>query len=188
MELESSSSSGSALLEHEGVATSVAEGASVEGVAAVPLLLVGVGVVAAVEAGAQLGVAQDLVRLVDGRHLLLGRLLGEPLLGRLVRVVLLGELAIGRLDLALVGVVRHAQNLVVVLCLGSLECDLGLLHQRVDHVALVRPALLGLLKRVDAGFVLLGLELHLGLLEKAVEGLRIKRQGLLAVFGRLFAV
>lgn len=152
-----------ALLEHERVAAAagaaVAERAALEGV----LLLVGVGVVAAVEAGAQLRVAEDLVRLVDAGHLLLGILLAEPVLHRLVRVVDLGRLAVRRLDLPLVRVARHAQHLVVVLGLAALQRDLRLLHERVDDVVLVGPDLGRLLQRRDAGLEVLGVQLCLGL-------------------------
>lgn len=123
------------------------------------LLLVGVGVVAHVEAAAELGVGEDLVGLVDGGHLLLGVLLGQPLLSGLVRVVLLGQLAVGALDLALVGVAPHSDHLVVVLVLAALELHLRLLQQRVDDVFLVGPRLRCLLQRRDARVVLLRVEL-----------------------------
>lgn len=144
-----------ALLEHERgavAAAAVAEGAALERV----LLLVRVGVLAAVEALAQLRVAEDLVRLVDARHLLLGLLFGEPLPDRLVRVVDLGRLAVRRLDLSLVRVALHAQHLVVVLRLAALQRDLRLLHERVDDVVLVRTGLGRLLQRRDAGLEVLG--------------------------------
>ena len=151
-------------------------------------LLVRVGVVAAVEAGAQLRVAEHLVRLVDAGHLLLGFLLGQPLLGRFVRVVQLGELAVGGLDLALVGVVRHAENLVVVLCLAALEGDLGFLQERVDDVVFAGVELGGFAERVDAGFVVFGGEEVFGAVEEAVEGGFVEGEGLVAVVFGFFAV
>ena len=81
------------LLEHEGV--SAAKWISML------LLFVRVGVIAAIEALTKFWVAEDLVCLVDARHLLLGRLLGETLLGGFVWVVLLGEFPVGCLDLSL---------------------------------------------------------------------------------------
>ena len=172
-----------ALMEHEGVAVAA------EGVPAVLLLLlVRVGVVAAVEARAQLRVAEHLVRLVDGRHLLLGLLLGEALLGRLVRVVQLGQLAVRRLDLALVRVVRHAEDLVVVLCLAALEGDLCFLKERVDDVVLAGVGLGGFAERVDAGFEFLRLGEVLGAVEQAVEGVLVLLERLFAVILGFFAV
>lgn len=73
----------SSLLEHERM-TATAEGTSLEGVL---LLFVRIGVVAAVEAGAEFRVAEDLVGLVNGRHLLLCDLFRDSLLHGLVRVV-----------------------------------------------------------------------------------------------------
>lgn len=174
-----------ALLEHEGVAAAKRMPAE-----PVLLLLVRVGVVAAVEARAQLRVREHLVRLIDGRHLLLGRLLGEPLLGRLVGVVDLGELAVRRLDLPLVGVVRHPEHLVVVLGRAALEGELGLLEELVGDLALLgrRGGFLGCLEGGDGGVELFGLELGLGAVEEAIEGGLVEGKGFLAVFLDLFAV
>ena len=146
-----------------------------------------VGVVAAVEARAQLRVVEHLVRLVDARHLLLGVLLGEPLLGRLVRVVQLGQLAVGGFDLPLVGVVRHAEHLVVVLGLAALEGDLRLLHERVDGFFLAGVGFRCLAERVDTGFVFFRGQEVLGAVEEAVEGVLVVLEGFFAVFLGLFA-
>lgn len=165
-------------------ATAVAEGAAVEGVAL--LLLVGVGVVAHVEAAAELGVGQDLVGLVDGGHLLLGVLLGDPLLGGLVRVVLLGQLAVGALDLALVGIPRHPEHLVVVLGLAPLELDLRLLQQRVDDARFLIGTRLGcLVERPDAGLEVLRVELRFALVDEAVEGVLVQLESLFTICARL---
>lgn len=151
-----------ALLEHERVSATMAEGVSL-------LLLVRVGVVTAVETCAQLGIAEDLVCLVNLRHLLLGCLLGETLLGGLVGMMLLGELAVGGLDLAFIGIVGYPEDLVIILVLAALQGNLGFLHEGVDDVLLVWPRFLGRLEGVDAGFVLLCFELELGLVEETVE-------------------
>lgn len=119
-------------LVHEGV-TTASEGASMVRV----VLLLGVGVVASVKAGAQLRVTEDLVGLVDGGHLLLGLLLGHALLDGLVRVELLRGLAVSRLDLPVVRVIGHAEDLVVVLGLAALQGDMGFLQHRVDMLFLV---------------------------------------------------
>lgn len=169
------------MLEHELLAERVA----VEGV---PLLLLRVGVVAAVETRPELGVAEDLVRLVDGGHLLLRLLFGEAALVGLVRVVQLGQLAVGRLDLPLVGVARHAQHLVVVLGLAALELNAGLLEQLLDQVAPFRGQLRRLLERPDGGLVVLGLFLRLGLVQETVHRVLVQFDRLLAVLLRLFAV
>lgn len=174
-----------ALLEHEGVAA--AERMPAESVL---LLLVRVGVVAAVEARAQLRVHEHLVRLVDGRHLLLSRLLGEPLLGRLVGVVNLGELAVRRLNLPLVGVVRHPEHLVVVLGRAALEGELGLLEELVGDLALLggRGCFLGYLEGGDGGVKFFGFELGFGAVKEAIEGGLVEGERFLAVFLRFFAV
>lgn len=112
-----------ALLEHEG-ATAATETTLLERVATTTALL-GVGIVATVKARAQLRVGKHLVRLIDSLHLLLGLLLGDAVALGAVRVVLLHQLAVGRLDLPLVGVARDAQYLVVVLGLAPLKIDLG---------------------------------------------------------------
>jgi len=170
------------LVEHKRMALAA------ERVPLVLLLLVRVGVVAAVEAGAQLRVAQHLVRLVDGRHFLLGLLLSEPLLGRLVRVVELGQLAVGGLDLALVGVVGHTDDLVVVFCLATLKGDLGLLHERVDDVVLARVGFGGFAKSVDAGLELFRVQEVLGAVEQAVERVFVVLERFLTILLGLLAV
>ena len=60
------------LLEHEWMV--LAERATVEGIL---LLLVRIGVVTTVKTSSQFGVAENLVRLVDFGHLLLGGRLGQ---------------------------------------------------------------------------------------------------------------
>lgn len=177
-----------ALLEHEGPSTTTTtKGVALERVTAL-LSLLRVGVVASIEARPQFGVAQHLVGLVDARHLLLRLLLADARLHRLVGVVHLGHLAVRRLDLSLVGVVGDPEHLVVILCLATLQCNLGFLQQRVDNVFLLGPRFGRLGQRVDAGLELLGLELCLGFVEKTVEGVRIPLQGLLAVDAGLLAV
>ena len=174
------------LLKHKGVAAAERMPAAEP----VLLLLVRVGVVAAVEARAQLRVREHLVRLVDGRHLLLGRLLGEPLLGRLVGVVDLGEFAVRRLDLPLVGVVRDPEHLVVVLGRAALEGELGLLEELVGDLALLgrRGGFLGRLEGGDGGVEFFGFELGFRAVEEAVEGGFVKGEGFFAVFIGFFAV
>lgn len=92
------------LLEHERAATTTGESTLLEGVAAA---LLGVRIVATVEARAQLRVGKHLVCLVDCLHLLLGLLFCNAVALRAVRVVLLHQLAVCRLDLPLIGVARH---------------------------------------------------------------------------------
>jgi len=135
------------------------------------LLLVRVGVVAPVEPRPQLRVGEHLVRLVDGLHLPLGLLLGQPLLGGLVRVVHLRQLPVGGLDLALISVARHAQDLVVVLCLGALERHLGFPKEGVDRLVelLVLARFFSLVEGVDGGFEVLGFGLDAGAVEEAVD-------------------
>lgn len=110
------------LLEHEW-ATAATETTLLERVATTTLLRI--GVVATIEARAQLWVGKHLVRLVDSLHLLLRLLLGDAVALGAVRMVLLHQLAVGRLDLPLVSVARDAQYLVVVLGLAPLKIDLG---------------------------------------------------------------
>lgn len=90
------------------------------------LPLIRVGIITAIEARPQLGVAEDLVSFIDASHLLLCLLFSDSLLDGLVGVELLRGLAVGGLDLALVGVVGHGEDLVVVLAFAPLEGDLGL--------------------------------------------------------------
>lgn len=108
------------LLVHEGVS------ATTKWIAML-LLFVRVRVIAAIEARTKLWVTEDLVRLVYARHLLLGRFLGEALLRGFVRVVLLGELPVGCLDLSLIGVVGYSKHLVVVFGRATLQSNLSLL-------------------------------------------------------------
>lgn len=130
-----------ALLEREGH-TSKRIAAKVEGA----LLALSVGIVSTVKPGAQLWVIEDLVGLVYGGHLALGCFLTQTLRDGLIWVKLLGEFTVGRLDLAAVGIVRDAEDLVVVLVLAPLECNLGLLEKRRDYSVLVLVMIKGLLK------------------------------------------
>lgn len=154
------------------------------------LLLVRIGVVAAVEARAQFRVAEHFIRLVDARHLLLGILLGETLLGGLVRVVLLGQLAVGGFDLSLISVVWDADDLVVVFCFAAFECNLGITQKLVGKAALGFGwcGFLCLLERVDGSIIIFGVKLGLALMEKTVERVLVEGQGFSAVFLGLFAV
>lgn len=122
-----------ALLVHERMTTATKRTA-LEGITSLLLII---GIITSVKAGAQLGVTQDFVRLVDGSHLLLGVFLADTLLVGLVGVELLGCLAVRRLDLSLVCVGGDAEDLVVVLLLAALERYLGFLEDGVDLVALV---------------------------------------------------
>lgn len=137
-----------ALVEEERRATALLEGMA--------LALLGIGIIATIKACAQLGVGKYLVRLVDRLHLLLSCLLGEALLVRLVRVMLLGQLAVGALDLSLVGVAGHAEDLVVVLGLAAAQFDLRLAQQRLHNRLLVGRDLGGSLEGADRGLVVLG--------------------------------
>lgn len=119
----------SALLEHEWMTPAERMSTAWEA-----LLLLVVRVVTTIEACTKLWVDENLVCLVDLRHLLLGILLGDSLLGCLVWVVGLGQFAVGRLDLALVGILGDTENLVVVLCLGPSECDLSFPEEAFDQL------------------------------------------------------
>jgi hypothetical protein len=154
-----------------------------------PLLLVRVGVVTAVKARAELRIGKDFVSFVDAGHLLLSLLLGETLLGGLIGVVLLGKLAVRRLDLAVVGVVGNSEDLVIVLCFAAFEGDFCIVEELVGEGALVfRGIFLGLFDGVDRGFVVLSVELSFGLVQEAEEGVLVEGDRLGAVFFRLFAV
>ena len=131
LEVELTATTRATLLIHEGVPTT-------EWIP-VLLLFVGVRIIAAIEARTKFWVTKDLICLVDARHLLLGRLLGETLLGGFVWVVLLGELPVGCLDLSLIGVVGYPEDLVVVFGRAALQGNLGFLQERVDDVLLIRP-------------------------------------------------
>ena len=76
-------------------------------------------------------------------------------------MVKLGELAVGRLDLSLVRVVGDAEDLVIVLRLGTFERDLGFLDEGVDDVRFGRVFLLGFLKGSDGGVEFLCRDLDL---------------------------
>ena len=71
-EIELLATTTTTLLEHEGLASTTTKAAS-EGVT---LGFIRVGVIASVEPGPKLGIAQDLVCLVDAGHLLLRLFLG----------------------------------------------------------------------------------------------------------------
>lgn len=152
------SSAPAALLEEELLAGPAgAKGAAVERLA---LLLLAVGIVAAVEAGAELGVAEDLVGLVDLGHFLLGLLLGHALGGRLVRVESLRHGPVLALDGALVGILVHVEHLVVVLGLGPLQLHVRILQQLLD-LGCGRVVFFGLVEGLDRRFVLGRIELPL---------------------------
>lgn len=168
----STTAAGAALLEEELLATAAgAEGAAVEGLA---LVVLAVGVIAAVEAGAEFGVAQDLVGLVDLGHFLLGLLLGHALGGGLVRVELLRHGAVLALDGALVGVVVHVEHLVVVLGLGPLQQHVRVL-QHLRDLTCRRVVLFGVVEGLDRVFVLGRIELSLRFGEETGE--RVGDQG-----------
>lgn len=163
-EATTSATAATALLEDELVAS--AAGAEWAAVKRLALLLLAVGIVAAVEAGAEFGVAEDLVSLVDVGHFLLGLLLGHALRGGLVRVELFRHGAVLALDRALVGVVVHVEHLVVVLRLGPLQLYVrGLQHLR-DFIC-GRVVFFGLIEGLDRGFVLGRVELPLCFGEEA---------------------
>lgn len=171
-----------ALLEHEGMSPS-------KGVPVVVLrLFMRIRIVAPIETRAQLWVAQHLICLVNSRHLFLSLFLGETLFGGLVWVVHLGQLAVSRLDLTLVGVVCNPENLVVVLVLATFERDLRLLHEWVNSIFLPWVCFGRLAKCVNAGFVFFGVKEVLGAIEQAVEGVLVVLKGFLAVFLGFLAI
>lgn len=135
------------------------------------LLLLTVGIVAAVEAGAEFGVAEDLVCFVDFGHFLLGLLLGHALGGGLVRMELLRHGAVLALDSALVGVVVHVEDLVVVLRLGPLQPYVGILQHLGDFVCR-RVMFFGVVEGLDRGLVLGRIELLLRFGEETGERVR----------------
>ena len=97
-----------------------------------PLMFLAVRIIPVVKPRPQLGITQDLVSLVDGRHFLLCRLLGRPLRVRLVWMVFLRHASVGGFDLALCGVAGHAEDFVVVFGFGAFEEHLGFLEEGVD--------------------------------------------------------
>lgn len=157
------------LLEKHGL--TVSKRTTLEGRAA---LFLRVGVVTSVKPGAQLGVTQDLVRLIDLRHLLLGVLLGKAVAVGLVRVVFPRHLAIRRFDLAFVGVAGYTENPVVILCFRALEVDAGFVQEGVDNVLLVLSCLGGALEGADGGFEFFRFLEGFGAVEEAVEGVFVK--------------
>lgn len=139
-----------------------------------------VGVVASVKALAQFRVAKDFVRLVDLCHLLLrGRACAGA--GSLVRMVQLTELDVGPLDILGARVSVHIKDLVVVLCLATLQQDLRFVEQ------LVEPGRRGVVLfrvREEAGGVVkgVGVEKRLCFVENARECVGVVRQEFSAVW------
>lgn len=82
LELDVGTTAAAALLEHEWMTTTEGVALSLEGVWS----LLRVGIIATVETGTQLGVAQNFICLVDAGHLLLGLFLRDTLFGGLIRV------------------------------------------------------------------------------------------------------
>ncbi|KAI6769465.1 hypothetical protein HG531_010569 [Fusarium graminearum] len=122
--------------------------AAAEGVALlewVPGCFLRVRVIAVVETRSQFGIAKYFICFVDAGHLLLSILLGNTLLSSLVRVEDLGLFAVGRLDLAFVGIVFDTKDLVVVLCFAALQSDMSLVKDGVDLVFLIRTKFSGFL-------------------------------------------
>lgn len=170
------------LMEHEWLTTT--EWIALERVSS----LLRVGVVSAIEPGSQFWVTEDLVRLINGGHLLLCLLLGDALLHSLVRVELLCRLAVGGLDLSFVSVAGNTEDLVVVLGLAALQSNLCLVEERVDLVLLIRPLLGGSLEEVNGLLVILFLEERLATVEKTPEGISIQVERLFAVASSIFVV
>lgn len=116
LELETATATARTLPEEELLAAA-AEAASTEGRALerVTLLLLRIiRIITAVEALLEFRIRQNLIGLIDGRHLLLG-LLGRHIIRRgLVRVMQFGKSAVCLLDVALVGVAGDAEDFVVV--------------------------------------------------------------------------
>ena len=82
------------------------------------LLPLGIGLAQLVVAGALLGVAQDLVGLVD----LFKAVLGLLVTGVAVRMILHGQFAVGAFDLVSAGATRDAQDLVVIVIFHGTPC------------------------------------------------------------------
>jgi hypothetical protein len=107
------------LLEEELLtAATGAKGRAVEGVL---LLFRVVRVVAVVKPLLEFWIGEDFVGLVDGGHFLLCFLGGHIVCGGFVGVVELGEFAVCLLDVAIFGIARDTEDLVVVLLFGALQ-------------------------------------------------------------------
>lgn len=147
----------------------VAERTALEGLA---LLLVAIRIVSSIESRAQLRVVEHLVRLVDGGHFLLGVFLADALGRGLVRVMLLGELAVCALDGTVVGVAADAQDFVVVFLFGPGEKGVRFLEEGLD---LWRGCVLffGVVERVDGAGEVISVELASRFGKEAVEGVGV---------------
>ena len=97
-------------------ASTLSKGTSVEWLS---LLFLAVGVVAAIEAGTKLRVAEDFVCFVDFGHFLFGLFFRHALRDGFVRVELFGQGAVLAFDGPVVSVVGHVKYLVVIFGLGS---------------------------------------------------------------------
>lgn len=150
--------------------------------------LLGVGIIASIEAGAELRITEDLVRLVDRRHLLLSRLLGDAHLGRLVRMIELRGPAPSSLNLALVGIIFDTEDLVVVLGFATLESDLGLVDDGFDLFLKIGAKLGGLLEGLDSGLVQLTFQLSLALVQETPEGVGVESERFFAVLSDVLVV
>lgn len=137
-----------------------------------PLMLVTVRVLASIKPLLQLRVAQYLVGLVDGGHLLLRVLLADALPDGLVRVVLFRHLAVGALDGAVVGVAGHAEDGVVIFCFGAFKEAVRFLEERRDLWG-GRVVFFGVVEGVDCGFEVVRVELLLGFGEESREGIGV---------------
>lgn len=151
------------------------------------LLLVAVRIVASVKASAEFRVVEHLVRFVDGGHFLLGVFLADALGRSLVRVVLLGELAVGALDGAVVGVAADAEDFVVVFLLGAGEEGVGFLEEGLD-LWRGRVLFFGVVERVDGAGEVIGVELATRFEKEAGEGVGVQGQRFGAVDKRFLRV
>ena len=112
LELEASTPSAPALPEEELLSTGpLPERTSME---RLTLLLLAIGIIPPIEPRPQFRVAQNLIRFVDPRHLLLRLLLWHMRV--LIRMVLLRQRSVCALDRAVVGVRGNAEDFVVVFC------------------------------------------------------------------------
>lgn len=130
-----------------------------------------VRIIPPIEAGAQLRVAEDFVRLVDLGHFLLGLFFRDALGDGFVRVELFGEGAVLAFDGAIVGVVGDVEHLVVVFGFGSFELHLSFLEELADSVG-GGVMFMCFVEGLDACFVLPGVELALSEGEEGGERVR----------------
>ena len=186
LELETAAREPASLLKEELLPTGpLPEGTALEGLA---LLILAIRIIASVEAGSQLRIAEHLVRLVDLGHFLLGLLLGHALRGGLVGMELPCQGSVCALDGAIVGVVGDAEDFVVVLCLGAFQADVSLLREELD-VRGRGMVFLGCVEGLDGGFEGFIVLLALGEGEEAREGGGVDGQGFGAVGeGFLFVI